>query len=397
VFLRKWIRGCVRATHEWPGPKHLYRYLYRRAAQEAGKLAGGRLIGVYARNSYALGTWVAGISDIDLTVVWRNASNADVNDCQRRFDALRARYPMIGEVEMLEERHVAAWTAHATTGLESRNWIRLGGDYELKCAYRGDEKLDRLRQAVSIYRYNLTPLFGKQDDSAFFRFAAKLFRQLSLPAPDLSGRGELLAACMAALCREIRRLPADPSDPRFDYDRLLGPRDPSCSHGDGYAAIGYAHDTAPRYLLVPAGTNRIESAEACVMDADLFRFYLSWVDPLEYFTLLLSRKIFSGSDPLAQPFPLGERGLRSTVQHYSVQMLSFPFRRDLDTMPEGEFRDCLYGWFLRTLRFFEDGRMDFAYYSSLREYFGTRHAETGERRALLLAVADDLAPHLLDY
>ena len=108
------------------------------------------------------------------------------------------------------------------------------------------------------------------------------------------------------------------------------------------------------------------------------------------------RSELRGSDVLATPFPLSRRMLRDAVRHYAVQMLTFPYRRELGAMDAGEFRDLFYGWFLRTLRFFEDGRMEFQYHV-LRDYFGSRHLDGGgeTRTALLLGVADELAPHLL--
>lgn len=388
------LRNVVRATHDWPVAKQLYRRIYHRAAAAAGRLAESHssLIGIYARNSYALGTFVAGISDIDLTLVWRNASRED----RRKFDAdwarLRRIYPMLGETEMLEQRHVAAWTTHAVGGLESRRWLRLGGDYELPETYAGNERLDRLRQAVSIYRYNLWPLLAADADAgSFLRFTAKLFRQLGKAPPQANDPRKLMPLCRRELSAAIASFPFDDRAPLVAYEDLCPAKfKPLSAVPPCLAALGREHDSAPRYLLVAP-----DSEEAVAMDRTLFRFYLCYVDPLEYFSLLRGRTCFHGDDPLFEPFPLSQRALRQTVRSYAVQILTFPYRRAVAKMPEDEFRNVLYGWLLRTLCFFEDGRMHFPF-DELREHFGQRHLETAkDRDALLLGICDELSHHLL--
>ena len=172
-----------------------------------------------------------------------------------------------------------------------------------------------------------------------------------------------------------------------------------CNRRGGCTALlGRVEDVIPRYALVPTGMTELdrELSGTIVMDLPVFRFYLCYVDPLEYLGLLRARTTFRGPDVLAMPFPLSWRMLRDSVRHYAVQMLTCPYRRELEAMTAGDFRNLFYGWFLRTLRFFEDGHMDFQYHV-LRDYFGSRHLDAGveTRSALLLDAADDLAPHLL--
>src|SRR6188768_3181945 len=104
--LRTLIRRFVRATRNWPGPRHAYTQMYRQAEAAAGRLtrANQSVVGIYTRNSYADGTWVPGISDIDLTVVFRNPSTPDLDLFHERYDRLRTVFPMLGELELFEER-----------------------------------------------------------------------------------------------------------------------------------------------------------------------------------------------------------------------------------------------------------------------------------------------------
>jgi hypothetical protein len=402
--LLRLVRKTVRATHDWPVLNPIYRSMYRSAATAAGRLQEitGGAGAVYARNSYALNTWIPGRSDIDLTVIWREATRKQVDDFHGRYERLRKRFPMLGEVEMLDADHLEAWTSQAVTGLESRHWIKLSGDHHFVCRYAGDERLDRLRHAVAIYRYNLLPLYWRSavPDESFWRFAAKLLRQFDKPLPPLRVPGEVLAACLRELSAQIAGLATHEESGTLDYPVLIGDMSAAERHsvdlgGACLALLGRALDPVPRYALVSPETETIarELEDAVVMDPNVFKFYLSSVDPLEYLSLLRGRIIFAGADPLSTPYPISASAFQSSVRYYAAQMLTYPYRREIPSMPSGQFRDLLYAWFLLTLRYFEDGRMDFQYHT-LREYFGSRHCETQDRFQLLHGIADDLIKHL---
>jgi len=405
--VRKLMRQFVRTSNDWPVVNAAYRSVYRAAAEAAGRLANESraIAGIYARNSYALGTWVPGVSDIDLTIILRQPTSKVIAEIHLRYDRLRGRFPMLGEVEMLDESHVSAWTSHAVTGLESKRWLKLAGEHRLQSDYSGDERLDRLRHAIGIYRYNLLPHSWQPnpDSTTFLRFAEKLFRQLGKPMPPAANPGAVLTTCLQHLSAEVTSMGVTDDGPALDYVGLIGQAAPpqrkelAANHGSCVALLGHATDTAPRYRLVQpvAAPSDFDGARTIPMDVNVFRFYLSFVDPLEYLTLLRERAVFYGVDPLATAFPLSEKAFVDSVKHYAVEMLTCPYRRDLGKMPDRAFRDLLYGWFLRTLRFFEDGKMDFRH-ESLRLYFGTRHMEppADERGRLLLKIADELSKYL---
>jgi hypothetical protein len=68
------------------------------------------------------------------------------------------------------------------------------------------------------------------------------------------------------------------------------------------------------------------------MNSEVFRFYLSFVDPLEHFTLLGGRSVLEGTDPLREAFPITHAELRETVCHYAVDLLTFPYRPGLASL-----------------------------------------------------------------
>jgi hypothetical protein len=85
--------------------------------------------------------------------------------------------------------------------------------------------------------------------------------------------------------------------------------------------------------------------------------------------------------------------LRDSVCHYAVDMLTYPYRSEVEKQSAAEFRNTLYAWYLRTLRYFEDGTFDFQYHT-LRSYFGSRFPEDTPRFQLLHSIAGELSAHL---
>ena len=402
------VQTVVQATSHWPVAGSLYRSIYHSAARAVGDLTSRepRLAGIYARNSYALGTWEPGRSDIDLTAIWSGPNPESAASFHAAFATLKKRFPMLGEVEMLDERHLAAWSGYGVPGLESARWKTLGGPHRFQCRYAGNERLDRVRHAVSIYCHQFMPRFWEQprQEKTLRRLAAKISRQLNEPSAGGGDAGQLLEACLRKLSRAAAEVTPRPEQPLVDYTTLLGPlpvrpvgTPPQSGDLHLLAAIGHAQGK-PRHVVAHEGFRAAALAArfhgATILSPEVFRFYLCFVDPLEHFTLLRERTIVEGIDPLAEPIPLSHSALRETVCHYAADMLTFPYRAGLDTMPAAQFRHLLYGWFLRTLKYFEDGHFTFEY-DRLREHFGARHEESAPRFALVHAIANDLSQHML--
>lgn len=405
------LQAAVRATHRWPVLGSIYRSIYTSAAEAAGELAARHagVAGIYARNSYALGTWEPGRSDIDLTVVWIEPAAARAEAFSADYERLKQRFPMLGEVEMIDALHLPAWSQYGVSGLESARWKRLGGSHVHRCRYEGVERLDRVRHAVSIYCHQFLPKFWQEprDEKTLQRMAAKIRRQLGLCVRDGADAAGLMKDCLRELAHAIRELPGDAGGSQVDYATVLGtpvsaaslpPRSNGAREAGVESVLSYGPASAARHVVVreefaiTAIASRFPGAS--VMNEDVFRFYLTSVDPLEYFTLLRNRAILEGEDPLRVPFPMAGQALRETVCHYAVDLLTFPYRPGLDALPEKQFRDLLYGWFLRTLKYFEDGRVTFDYHL-LREHFGRRYEEGEPRFALMHGIAGAVSQRML--
>jgi hypothetical protein len=132
---------------------------------------------------------------------------------------------------------------------------------------------------------------------------------------------------------------------------------------------------------------------AILWNRDLFNFYFAHVDPLEYLAMLRERIVFFGPDLFCEELPLTDKTLRDAVCQYATHMLTYPYRMDLATLSVVDFENILWGWYLRTLRYFEDGTLDYSY-QTLRHYFGSRFANQQSRFSLLHSLASELAAHL---
>jgi hypothetical protein len=405
---RSLVRDLVRATHRWPLLGSAYRGIYKAAADSVARLAeaNSQIAGIYARNSYALGTWEPGRSDIDLTVVWRGPSEEAIALFHSAYAKLQERFPMLGEVEMIDEQHLGAWIRHGFSGFQSQNWKKLAGDHDLLCEYEGSEQFDRVRHAIAVYRYQFLKYFWERPRGpAAERAAAKLMRILGRPPMKESSVDRMWEACLRELATAVKTTAAPAEGPLVDYAELIGRVSVAASQTDGetlsinglQSVIASAPDAAQKHVLVEGYSDlaKIEAVFPCaiVWEPNVFRFYLCFLDPLEYFSLLRERTLFHGEDPLREPFGLTKSALRDSITHYSVEMLTFPYRAGLAGLSDGDFRNFVYGWYLRTLRYFEDGIVDFDYYS-LRQHFKNRHSEDVGRFPLLHGIAGELSGHL---
>lgn len=360
--------------------------------------------GVYIRNSYALGTWEPGRSDIDLTVIWPDPREREILQFLDSYSKLQQRFPMLGEVEIIDANHFGAWAMHGFTGLHSGQWKKIAGTHRAEYSYRGSEQLDRLRHAVSVYRYVfLRYLWGNAPAHILERAAEKIAKLAgNAPVPKSNADG-LLRYCLNELSRSIKTIALPVAEPRLDVTAIVGRLEPPRMAVPFPAAKGVRCVVAPhvsraqKHVLIEGDFDlqeiKTNYPDGVLWNRNLFDFYLSHVDPIEYFAMLRERAVFFGQDPFSEALPLSDEALRETICQYATHMLTYPYRMDLGRLPDLEFDNILCGWYLRTLRYFEDGTLDYDY-RTLRDYFGIRFSHHPSRFALLHSVASELAAHL---
>lgn len=372
----------------------------------------------YARNSFALGVWIPGRSDIDLTLILRTGETPqqeleNVNGFWKDYAALQRWFPMLGEVEILNEAHFAAWVRFTVTGYEARYWLPVYGNDIDRSGYAGDEgqlRTDRLNHAVSIYYHQMIPVIGSAREEVLARYTKKILRYLDHPrAPCMDDqlaamtREELQATVLRELDRKVREHDVRSSDEaaldlEYTLGRVMVPvveegQAPASLAGNAAAensleAVLQATNDTKRIYYIPReqlgdgvlrrciGVANSEPGSAVVMTRAVFIHFLRHVNPMEYLVLLQNRMLRWGSDPMAGAAIWPEKVFHHAVCAYSVHILPFPYFPDPERMNASEFRELLLGWFLRTARYFEDGVVEFDH-ARLLEHWQKVHPEHG--------------------
>ena len=358
----------------------------------------------------------------------------------------------LGEVEVLPAAHVEARTSFAITGYESRTWKRLYGDHALLSRYPEEPerlKFDRLNHAVAVYHYLLLPSVAgwpEQEPGAELvckRSLLKILRYLEVPVtPEWRHHLEqidVIEALLLALDHLAERTRAhfalrNTREAKFDLGQIFDGKPcnivqhkslpaPMAAFGPGDRTIDsiVAMPVSPcrLHVLLRTGLNDQQRRQAVavllrafpsplITERSVFEYFLNFVNVLDHITLLRERVLYFGDDP----FPLSEQpGLESfrlSVCQYAVDMFKYPFTPALWTASHDEFQGMLFGWFILTLRYLEEGVMtnDF---DELYEYCRMRHPEYEDsvgplhavehprtRFTLLRLVLDDISRHMTD-
>jgi len=446
----KALQQIVLTVNRWPLGMRLTKLPYRAAVVLFRRQLrrDPLILAAYARNSYANGTWIPGRSDIDLTVILREGGApqeeyACVRKLRKNYASLQRWFPMLGELEIINEAHLEAWTRFTIAGYESRHWLRLYGKEVVPIAYKGDaeqRQRDRLNHAINIYRYLMIPALGTASQQILVRYVKKILRYLDESADAAADEGlaekrpeRLQATVVHGLEKAVISQATMPVGGKvLDLDVVLGKAvTPSVRHGapspfpsdqlpakellDG--VLRSANDPEMIYFVPRPGLD-LDHLEACiaainpgaylpvVMPGAVLMRYLECVDPLEHLALLQDRTVLWGNDPLQFPKALLDTTFTNAVCAYSTHILLEPYKSDLNLMSPGEARDLLFGWILRTARYLEDNVMDFDY-DRLCEYWRRVHPEDKveiqadnlndglQRFVLFRRVADDICAGML--
>ena len=124
------------------------------------------ILSVYIRGSFAEGTWVAGRSDIDLTIVLKNdlelaEEQAAIKKIKKRYSFIQKIFPMLGEIEYILEHHIFACCRYSYNGYQASTWKLLYDKENVaRYSYDGDADtiiIDRLVRLILIHVYLFCP------------------------------------------------------------------------------------------------------------------------------------------------------------------------------------------------------------------------------------------------
>lgn len=413
----------------------------------------------YARNSFALGTWVPGRSDIDLTVTWQNPTVEDLpngmteldvlGDWWRDYGKLQRWYPMLGEVEMIHSDHLLASTRFGLTGFEATLWLPIYGSIAPQSGYCGDKVQyngDRLSYAISVYHHQMHGAVKSASTMTLQRYAKKIWRYLDLP---IDGERERKFRSLSAMELEILVIQALAQRAIATVEDLKSLEQPVClqtllqrdvinqietstlplNHPiltileqpelatdlvSVFPASNYPNKV---YYVVRDNISDISlktylfalqgrAEDALVIPQSLLICLFYNVDIFEYLALLPRRTVLWGSEPFLDWPSLPRSVLNVSVGISAGYIFSLPYQLGFNDISEQTFKNFLFGWILRIGRFLEDGVMDFDY-KRLHNYWNQNHPEfsedlelidqdTGDRFDLLCRLNNHLSERLLN-
>jgi hypothetical protein len=151
---RQVLRACVLKTNAHAPFKQFSHAAYA-AAISAFRIVfrkKSEITAIYLRNGMAQAEWVPGLSDIDFTVVLRSDLSAKQEYdflilFWKQFRVLQSCFPMLGEVEILDEQSLALWFVHSRLHPEPPKWVELHG--RKHCDDVADHSRDWRRRALN--------------------------------------------------------------------------------------------------------------------------------------------------------------------------------------------------------------------------------------------------------
>jgi hypothetical protein len=196
----------------------------------------------YLRHGLTEGNWVPGLSDIDLTVIIDSKLTIDeefsfLRSFWNSYDRLKGIFPMLGDVEILNDEFIQTWTKFNIRGYESGNWRLIHGMEVKKSNYVVQPArlaVDSLNNALRIYLEHILKRFYKEESHSFI--VSEEMRRVSLKAlryanyldrhpekesvkPLLSSSMNMLSSVLAGLERRVRQFLAEyPLPFKRNYD-----------------------------------------------------------------------------------------------------------------------------------------------------------------------------------
>lgn len=235
--------AAIKTARVWPCSA-ISRAIYREGVGAFGRLCSGypEIEAAYTRNTFARGDWIAGLSDIDLTVViradlTRKAEFQFLTHFWTHYSHLTQRFPMLGEVDVLAEQELPLFQSCRLDHAADSQWILLyGRDVMRRHASSVSPRLRTraVNEALWFYIERFLPslapprTFLRQQDSS--RLARKISRlcaagsrtksfkprELVPDDPELllaSVHRRLERAAVSIMAGDIRQLDRNPSPP----------------------------------------------------------------------------------------------------------------------------------------------------------------------------------------
>jgi len=289
--------------------------------------------------------WVPAISDIDLTIIidsnlMPEGSFNFLKSFWEKFERLKKIFPVLGEVDILDESEIESWTRFTIRGYEARNWKLLYGEKTVKSSYKSDQNMisvDSLNYAITNYLEYFIPKFfskGIPDiivSAELSRLASKIVKyaasnnKVRKNKTGSDRRAELLYSVMKGLEPSVRniKISAFSEEKNFKQDTLLTDVNTeefkseyqeidlskleSCRDKIDAFIISYT----TRFIILKDGIKDDEiidcietiqkvfskqNIKPIILNFAIFEYYLKIYNPFIYSQLLDGRKVLFGED-----------------------------------------------------------------------------------------------------
>ncbi len=363
------------------------------------------ILGVYIRNSFAEGTWVAGRSDIDITVVLKGnfeliEEQISLKSFQKRYAFLQRILPMLGEAEYLLETHVNAYCSYSYSGYQASHWKLIYGEDLARSSYDNDPDTiatDRLSHLVSTYIHLFCSKFEidhwqQMDLQILSRIVKKAERLSMVEKPlksDFNNPFEALLSIMKLMddncCQylsqtihsipksKVQALPSisihpDKKKDTFDDKGEVAWNSPfvrgvvfSILERSGSTYIILKDRLDDKNIIVVFETLYQLFDNLIFMTLPTFQFYLTYCDPIHCAILLDDGRVVAGEDVLQYiELPLPST-LWTAFANNSVAMFSDIYSQDWPNLDNEYYKHRLQGWYLRSLFFLEKEELMVSY------------------------------------
>lgn len=374
------VRTAVLATNSyWPFstvnkvPYHVaIKALARLCAQQR------QIKSVYLRSGLVERDWVPGISDIDCTVIAdSNLSVADqlvfLRQFWPRFTALKAVFPMLGEVDVLDDKTLKSWGQFGLPGYSMRHWRLIHGRHTVTNTYAAEPGRfchDCINYALNYnywyWRgYFARDFYGHREphhllDHDLRRLASKILRCLAhtraplqeVRDPSMQAPHEVCATVLEALeqataASEITAPSAGATPNNIAWAAHFQPHPPIQSQSLGAALFtpwrevieSVIQDFSERVYVIFKDNLDASTVAGCVaglkgvlapttivtlVSHSTFAYMVRSYQPFEYLHLLRHRKLAFGVDPLAQIEPPNRQAFCEFLLGQAPNLLAYP-------------------------------------------------------------------------
>lgn len=379
--LKDAVRTAVIATNSYWPFSTINRYPYYVAINALTRLCSKQpqVKSVYLRSGLVERDWIPGLSDIDETVITDSAISSSeefsfLRSFWRRFLDLKATFPMLGEVDVLNDRAIQSWARLGVPGYAVPRWRLLYGPHTAKPTYVsncGRLARDCLNYALNyLYWYSrgyFAQRFYEHPEPRYLlvqdlgRLASKIFRCLaSAPAIELGDIGEpahweneheVCAAVVQAMERATAQIlrregTGETHETAWgaqfaEYPAIPGRRiDVGGSAAWTDAVDSIIFDFSERAYVVLKDNIDAMNLAACaaglkqafrsspnvvtIMSRSTFAYTVRYYQPYEYFDLMRHRKLAFGTDPLARIAPPCKTAYSEFLVSQAPHLLAYP-------------------------------------------------------------------------